>query len=66
MTTRNTCENEGDFDSFSTNKLLNARGKVYFWWCMQEFNLEKKLAWMWEEGGGRQERIGKVAKCTYI
>jgi len=27
MTTRSTCENEGDFDSFSTKKMLKSKGK---------------------------------------
>jgi hypothetical protein len=26
----------------------DARGKAYYWWCMQEFNFKQKL--LWEEG----------------
>ena len=31
MITGSTCENEGDFDSFSTKNLLNAKARGYYW-----------------------------------
>ena len=39
MTTGSTYENEGDFDSFSTKKLLKSKGKRLY---MQELKSEKQ------------------------